>query len=442
MQLKNNRISMIQIKLFDIARYCLMFILLIIPFQPKIYLIIQSWNSQAANFFNKLDESTVILFFPIAAYILYKHYKRGEINFLLYGILFLSISVIIIIGLISGLLNGNSYYITANGTFDYIKTFLLIFIYAAFFREFIMFQKIFRLFLIVAVIIGFVAFIEESWVLYSRYSSAAGSGWRLGVYRAQSLLSHYNLLGLYSLFILNFYLYRVKKVKVLIVFSLLTGIFTSVSRTAYTGFAFMAGLQVFKGRKWLIVFLVPVITALIVMGLYGDDVKMSELGNDGNSAEYNDKVTYREFASNKAMKVWKDHPVWGAGPGMFGGSIAFKYRSPLYEEYNFLLILDMFYSLDQLWPQVLAEMGIVGTAALAGLFVSLLYVLFISRQQTTSDEIKNLLAGLSTFTIIFLISTFSVNLNNIAILYPYCAFVGIGLGCLERPRLTGVNELT
>ncbi len=133
--------------------------------------------------------------------------------------------------------------------------------------------------------------------------------------------------------------------------------------------------------------------------------------------------------------------MWGTGPGMFGGSVAFNYRSPIYEEYNFTLIFNWFHSLDQLWPQALAEMGIIGTMALAALFVSLLAVFFISKQRADSDEMRDLFTGLSTFTIILFLYTFSGNLNNVSILFPYCAFAGMSLGCLGRPHSLKATEI-
>jgi hypothetical protein len=320
---------------------------------------------------------------------------------------------------------------------------------------------------VVAVFIGFVAFIEEVWAMYFRYIfdndsnqkgivilinkilgvsyiSSSSNVWRLGIYRA-SLLFHYNLLGLYSLFILTFYVHTVKKLNFLILFSLLTGVFASVSRTAYTGFALLAGLQIFRGRRWFIVFLIPIVLALFFMFFSLGDFNMSKLieeeyNKENTATQRIDVESYRKYARQKAMKVWNDHPVWGVGPGMFGGAVAQKYRSPFYEEYNFFMILKQFHSLEQLWPQALAEMGIVGATALAGLFVSLLAIFFISRQYADSDERRGFFTGLSTFTIIFLIYTLSGNLNIVPLLFPFCAFAGMGLGCVSQSYLSKTIE--
>jgi O-antigen ligase len=366
--------------------------------------------------------------------------RNRDISFHLYLILLFPILIIGIIGFISGmLLNENSLIITTLGTFDYVKHFLVIFVYAGFFTDFNEFKKIFYLLLVIAVFIGISAFVQEFWALYSKYileKDIAQKGWRLGIYRAYALVSHYNLLGLYCLFILSIYLFISKKINFIILFSLLAGIFTSVSKVAYTGFVLLAGLQSLKGRRWFLVLLLP-ITILLLSMIHLSDFDLLELGIENETKFQQSKISYREFAQNKAIEVWGDHPIWGVGPGMFGGPIAFKYRSPIYEEYNFLLILEKIHSLDQLWPQVLAEMGIVGTAAFIGLIVSIFRVIFMARQMATSDEIKGLFTGLATFTIIFfIIYTLSGNLNIISVLFPYCALIGMGLGCTTNKNKT------
>lgn len=407
------------------------------PFHFTIFKIIRSRSNGLSTIFNRFDELTIItLLLPAIIKLL----KTQNSFFRLFLILLSSILIFSISGFISGILNGNPLLITILGTFDYVKHFLVIFIYAAFFRDFNQFKKIFHLLLIVAVFIGISAFIQESWALYSKYileKDIVGKGWRLGIYRAYALVSHYNLLGLYSLFILSIYLFISKKLNFVIMFSLLSGIFTSVSRVAYAGFAFLTALQLLKGRRWFLVFLIPIAIYLFSM-VHLNDFSLSELWIE-NETKFQQipykKISYREFALDKAMKIWKDHPIWGSGPGMFGGAIAFKYRSPIYEEYNFWLISERIHSLDQFWPQVLAETGIVGTGAFIGLIISIFIVIFMAKQLTIYNEIKGLFSGLATFTLIFfVIYTLSGNLNIVSVLFPYCAFIGMGLGCSIKEK--------
>ncbi len=430
----------------NIIRCWLIGILLYIPFVTRICNTIKPWNSKLSSVINRLDEFTIVLIFPLAIIELYKTCRSKKTFEPSYMVLFLSISVLGITGVFSGMLNGNDSNVTALGTFAYVKYFLIIFIYAAFFKEFKMFLKVFRVLLGIAVVIGIVAFIQEINAIVHMYFlktnnagsetggimsilapySIKGGMQRIGVYRASSLLSHYNLLGLYSLFILTIYLHIVKKVNLLVMFSLLSGIVASVSRVAYLGFALLAGLQLFK-RKWFILLLIPVGIALFFMGSAGDNI--DSIAKNTNSMENINKITYREYAGDKAYEVWKDHPLWGVGPGMFGGAIAFKFNSFYYTEYNFEFILNWFHSLDQLWPQVLAEIGIIGVCALAGVFCTLLLVLFVKMKQTDSDDLRGLYKGTIAFTLIFLSYTLSGNLNIVSVMLPYCAFIGISLGC-------------
>jgi hypothetical protein len=423
----------------NVIRWWLTGILLFLPFQYRIVKNIELWNVQVASFIRRLDEITIIIFLLLA---IIELYKNKEIFNSLYLILLFPFFFLSIAGFLSGIINGNSLLITFLGTFNYIKSFLVIFIFAAFIRDISEFKKIFRLLLIVAVFIGLVAFIQEFWAIYSRFikEDLVGVNWRMGIYRASSLMAHYNVLGMYCLLILTIYLFMIKKANFIIVLSLLSGIFTSVSRTAYMGFVILSGVQIFKGKRWLIIFLIPIVIGLFFMSPL-DDFNISKLIEEGMATSYNNITSYREYAGHNALNVWKDHPLWGVGPGMFGGAVAFKYRSPLYEEYNFTFILNWFHSLDQLWPQALAEMGIVGAAALASLFISLLIILFILRHRATSDELRGLFTGLLTFTIIFIIYTFGGNLNMASLLFPFCAFIGMGLGCVGQSHLLKANEI-
>jgi hypothetical protein len=432
--------------------------LLIIPFQPRISLIIQSWNSQAANLFNKLDELTIITFLPLAVGILYRRYKRGGINFLLYFLLLLPVVSIIFIGLTSGLLNGNSLYITAYGTFSYIKNFLLIFIYAAFFQKIITFQKIFKVMLTIAVCVGIISVIHELWAVYLKYIdynfnaaminninnimimmtgyNIEPLNWRMGIYRTPSIMTHYNLLGFCSVFILSIYLSITKKINVFSFSSLFAGVVFSVSRLAYLSVAFLAGFQILKGRKWFIVLLIPLLPLLLYAvfmshnNIFSDEINIPRDTITGEVIT-EDMISLRKYALSKGLEIWKDYPMWGVGPGMFGGDVAVKNRSPFYEEYNASIVLD-YRTLDQFWPQALAEMGIIGTIAFAGLLVSLLFTFLLSRQWVADELAKGLFTGLAVFTVFVFFSMFSNSLNNAPILFPYCAVAGMGLGCEGR----------
>ncbi len=447
-----------EVKFANLVRWWLTGILIFLPFQRNIVKSIVLWNNELSAFIGYLDEITIVIFLPLA---IREFYKDREILNRLYFILLFPLFFLSVSGFVSGLVNGNPLFITIFGIFDYIKNFLVIFIYAAFFRDFYKLKKIFRLLLLVAVFLGAVALIQELWATASRYilekdiydkgiyflrniPSGKGHGyfediWRFGIYRTSSLMHHPNILGLYCLLILTIYLCMVKKVNFAVLISLFTGVFVSVSRMVYMGFVFIIGLQIFRYRKWLIALVViPVVIILFFMSSFSDFDIWEQKSMPGliklEGPESFWVVSYRVYAREKAMEVWKDHPSWGVGPGMFGGVVSVIFKSPVYEEYDFIAtwVLEKYRSLDQFWPQVLAEMGIIGAVGFAGLFISLFVIFYIARQQAASDEVKELFTGLTIFTIVILIYCLGLGLNITSILFTFSAIAGMGLGCSDK----------
>ena len=434
----------------------LTWVLLFLPFQYRIVESIKLWNPVLANYLNKLEEITIVVFLPLAIIQFIINRDKNNFKYLILSIPFI---VFFASGLMSGLLAGNSFLVTLHGTFDYIKYFLAIFIYAAFFKEFADLKKVFRFLLIMAVFFGIIAFVQEIWALVSRYilekeiadhsmellGGSSSESWRLGIFRVRSLMGHYNILGLYSLLVLIIYMSMKKKVNPVVFLSIFTGVFVSVSRMIYTGFMLVAGFQIVK-RRWIALILaVPIAIMLYYMSFLPDfnisnEIKakvadfttgtsLSVLDEDQSSDL--DQIVYRIVARDKGLEVWKDHPLWGVGPGMFGSAVAYKYRSPVYEEYNFTTVLRWIKSLDQFWPQALAETGLIGTSAFAGLLLVLFIVFAVSARETTSDEIRGFFIGLMTFMVVLNIYSMGGTFNHPVILVTYSALAGMALGCNE-----------
>lgn len=445
----------------NMLKLWLITMLFIMPYQFEIMNHFRPLSMKLITIIRLLDEITLVMCFPIALHkIFHERIKYKHLFPLLFTLIVFSI-----IGLLSGVINMNSLIVTSHGVFYYIKYFLLIFIYAVFFKSFSDFNKIFRVLLITAVIVGFVAFLQEVLALLIRHvleDSANESAisiinsivinitrdnllrdlnnWRLGAYRASSMMSHYNLLGFYSLFILTLYLYTSKQIKPFYLLSLISGIYFSVSRVALAGLIILCIVQAMKGRKLMIIFMLIPMCIFISFGTLSefkmkDKQMMSEVGiSDGQRVEYN--MTYRHYGRSIAMEIWKDHPFWGVGPGMFGGKVASKSRSPFYEEYNFAPHLQDSYSdLDQFWPQAFAETGIIGTTVFINIYIYLLLITFIYKRLALTLELKNYIAGLGLITVFVFINTFASSLNIVSILYPYCALSGMGIGI-------AVNELS
>jgi hypothetical protein len=343
-----------------------------------------------------------------------------------------------IYGLLSGILNGNSLFVTSIGTFDYVKNFLVIFIYAAFFRNFNEFGKLFRLLLIIAVFLGTVALIQFVWAMGSVYilgkditdksvyiffnmpMDNLDIAWRYGIFRTSSLTYHAYILGFFNLLILTIYFYTEKRVQIKTFIPLLSGVLTSISRMAYGGFFFLTLLQLIKRKKWIILLL------LLITSFFAFNKMNYDKNNDPGYFDI------RAETRQTALKIWEDHPLMGVGPGMFGGIVAFKYHSYINELYNLKSgYLEQVKSIEQFWFQILAEMGLVGAFLFINLIVFLFITLYELRKHTMSQDMKNLFSALIVFIPCILIYTIGSGINIAPVFFTYCAFVGMGLGSME-----------
>ncbi len=266
--------------------------------------------------------------------------------------------------------------------------------------------------------------------------------WRYGIFRTPSLTSHAWVLGIYSLLIFTIYIYYAKKLKIAVAAPLLSGIFASVSRLAYGGFIFIILLQLIKRRKWIIFLL---LIFICIFAIYETNIKhFNLLKITESSKRYEngkiDNLNIRTHTGQKALEIWKDHPFWGVGPGMFGGIVSIKYNSHFYNygEYNIfpmaVLMLKQRGGIEQFWFQILAEMGIAGTLFFINFIIMLFIVLYKARKHADSDEIRNLFSALMIFMGCILIYSIGSGINIAPVLFTYCAFVGIGLGSYSNLR--------
>ena len=439
----------------NIIKLLLTGILLFLPFQRKITKDLLMSSSNMTGIINSVDEITIVVFFLLAFREYCKNRKLPDCMYV-----FTSIFLMGVVIFISGIVNGNFIYTTILGTFDYIKMFLVIFIYAAFFKEKDDFKKIFRLLLILASIIGAVALLQELWALSARYllgrdlhemggyligrNEIKEISWRFGIYRPRSLMHNSNIMGLYCLLIFITYIFTEKKKNLPILFLLLIGVLTSLSRMAYAGIALSTVIYLFRQRNRLIIIGgTAVLTLFLYMGFVKDvnfldmlsepdsiDIELVQMDENGESLEEDNEVEFREYTKNKAMEIWKDHPVWGVGPGMFGGRISLITHSEIYEEYNIFKReqLGKWGGIDQFWSQLLAELGIVGTVHFILLLLSLYISFLIVHKQSSSDEMQNLSKGLGIFIIVILIICTGSGINIAPVIFTYMAFIGILYG--------------
>lgn len=246
--------------------------------------------------------------------------------------------------------------------------------------------------------------------------------WRYGIFKTTSLTYHAYILGLFNLLILTIYFYSGKRAKIKTVIPLLSGVLTSVSRMAYGGLFFVTLLYFIKRKNWVVLLL------LLLMGILFLNIIIHY--KNETSGYHN----IRTQTQQKALETWKDHPLTGVGPGMFGGIVASKYNSYIYEQYNVsnLSYINSVGGIEQFWFQILAEMGIIGALLFINFIVFLFITLYKSREEATSQDMKNLLSGLIVFIPCILIVTIGSGINIAPMLFTYCALAGIGLGSFSK----------
>ena len=166
---------------------------------------------------------------------------------------------------------------------------------------------------------------------------------------------------------------------------------------------------------------------------YGNLTEIQDEKNDSDTPE-SGVEHLRGYSRDKALEIWKDHPLWGVGPGMFGAMVSLIFNSHIYNEYNFIMInyLRFLGNIDNFWFQLLAEMGIVGVSVFAGLILTIFVILRLFRKKTSTDYLRNLYMGLMVYMVVICFYTLGLGLNIPSILFTYCALTGVGLACVEN----------
>lgn len=419
-----------------VARYWLFFILIFLPFQGILAGLFQSYSKELSNLILYIDEITVTIFIPFA---IFRFYRGKGFSNRLFIIILSPVLIFLLAGLISGIKNENSLFVTILGIFDYLKNFLPLFIYASFVKDFKEFKKLFHIILIVTVILGIIAIFQELWALSNRYifqpqKDYTGLLWRLGIFRTPSLMIDPSVFGLYCVMILTVYLSINNKPSYLYAIPLITGVLTSVSRIAYTGFMLLGLSQILKGQKWVVVLLIPMIILMILIFSIEDINVLKYLDIDRQFLLYGDEalINFRDTAREGAILIWKEHFLIGAGPGSYGGIVSLKYNPSVYGRYklpsDFIYHLKELGGIDQFWPQLLAECGIVGIVSFTMFLVAIIVVLLILKIWASSKEVSGLFTGLIVITLIIFIYSLYSGLNLTPVLFTYSAFTGMVIG--------------
>jgi len=397
------------------------FLLLFLPFQMQ---LVDRLNLPHPLLW--MDEFFVILIFILFVFIFLYRGKihRGSLE-ILFCLIYLGM-----VGIISGLLNDNLPVVTANGIFDYIKNFLIIPAACFFPLSGKRANRIYKILHRLALFFCIVAILQETAFFFKLPVQKMGVSFfdvRFGLMRAPSLMGHPNVFGLYSLlfFILDFSLHQKIRWQNLL---LISGIFLSVSRMVWVAFfvSFLYLLIQGRSRKKVLLFmLATILIAFAIPSFYLFTIR--EIG----PANY-----FRGYALYKSLEIFKDHPIWGAGPGTYGGVISFIFDSPIYGKYNFneywLNYMRYTRSLDQFWPQIMVEMGLLGALSFGLLLFKLWQVARKVSLVTENPFRKKILLGFSDVPIVLVVYLFGSGLNLTPFLLTYGLLFGIILGMKDE----------
>ncbi|HHD83002.1 MAG TPA: O-antigen ligase domain-containing protein [Bacteroidetes bacterium] len=403
-----------------LAWWSIVFLLGFLPFQ----LVIQKAFDLPRHFL-WIDEllilfSFIIIFFGLFCYKI-KMKKRA-------ALLFVLLIFIVFVGVISALYNESPFVISCGAIFNYIKYFLVIPIFWSFLIPKNGVKGLYDILNKLALILCIIALFQELFYFLQLPVEKVGASTeyqylRFGFMRTPSLMGHPNVFGLYSLlfFVLDFSLYRRLRWQNVL---LLSGIFLSGSRIA-CGALFLIFFYFLyrKTSKMIRPALVLIIISLATTFLFLYLTKTKEF----TSERY-----FRRDIIIKSIEIWKNHPLMGVGPGMYGGWITEGYNSPVFEKYNFeprwIKNINRHRTLDNFWFQNLAETGLLGTACFIAILLSL-WKFSLREMLLEHDPFrKAMLSGLNAMLIAMVVHLFTTSLNATAFLITYFMLFGMVLG--------------
>lgn len=149
---------------------------------------------------------------------------------------------------------------------------------------------------------------------------------------------------------------------------------------------------------------------------------------------------YRVYIVLKSWQVFLDHPLLGTGPGRFGGAVAARYLSPVYERYAFLPLDGVYIPLDVFWSRLLAESGVLGAACYGAACVAAVRVHRAGLR--AGDALTRGLAagGLMAAAAVAVLGLFSPALEDPLTAIPAWAWAGVVWRRVRAERSAPVNR--
>ncbi|GEM_PF-2510199 len=253
---------------------------------------------------------------------------------------------------------------------------------------------------------------------------------RYGLYRVISLSGqgNHNYIGIFGVFVFSIVFSRPEKRPgdhaALWLAALL--ILLTFSRQAWLGFLVMLFfLSRLNARLAFALLTVPLL--ITALSFYED---ISDILTDGMS--YDPENYFRLYAFIYSLKILGEHIILGLGPGTFGGLASILFESGVYEEWPYFFREYAFRinGIDQFWPVIWAETGVVGFLAYSMIFVALYSRLREARAffGKNGDLYMNRLgSALAGFTLVIVIMGFAGGLNSAFVIVSYLGMSGIYL---------------
>ncbi len=349
---------------FPVARAALLVLLVFLPFQRRIGL---PWA----------EEILLVAALPLAAIL-----RRRRTAFAGERAFAVAVAALGSACLVSGLANEVPLWITALGTFDYLKAFLFFWMAAVLCGDRVWFHRAYGVLRLVAMLAAACTLGEE----VVRLVAGAPGMRRFGVYRVSGLMSHPNEMGLYV--IAFFLMETARTTRPHAGIALLYGAaLCSGSRMVHAA-ATVLGAFLLCRRRWMWIPVLVSATFLAATFSFTLQEQQQEPQKGGAGAQI--KPSFRAYARARALAVWRDHRAVGAGPGRFGGVIALRTDSPLYErdpwEPRRFAFHQRIRSLDQFAPRLLAELGVIGALLFMLVAAATLRAVWLSGAGVSNDR--------------------------------------------------------
>jgi O-antigen ligase len=133
------------------------------------------------------------------------------------------------------------------------------------------------------------------------------------------------------------------------------------------------------------------------------------------------------------LRIIRDNPALGVGPGRYGGAVAKIVGSPVYEEYG--TSLGRLRTVHNFWLHLVGEVGIVGVAPFLALVIALT-IRLVRAARTSQGERFVILAGAATAAVVVTFNNLTemVFEGNIPAVLVWL-ILGVGAALAPDPRL-------